>query len=238
MQDSGWPTVRVMTWNVHGALGRNRDFDIARVMHLVRSHQPDIVALQEIDSRRGAGDFFAYLKGEFGGYGVDARSIATADGDYGQILLSRWNFLETETHDISFREREPRRAISVRIESPQGQFRVIATHLGLSFRERNAQLRKLLTLVSGEPEMTILLGDFNDWIWAGSVRNVLRKVLPGRTRHRTFPSRWPMLRLDRVYCKPGRALVGSFVDRQAAEISDHLPVIADVIVPPVAAGAV
>jgi endonuclease/exonuclease/phosphatase family metal-dependent hydrolase len=226
-----WPTIRVMTWNVHGALGRNKDFDIARVMELVRAHQPDIVALQEIDSRRGAGDFFSYLREEFSGFGIDARSIATADGDYGQILLSRWNIARSHVYDISFQEREPRRAICASIATPHGDIRIIATHLGLNFWERNAQLRSLLQIVGDKPELTILVGDFNDWIWAGSVRNVLRRVLPGRTRHRTFPSRRPIFRLDRIYCRPGRSLVQSFVDHQAAEVSDHLPVIADLIVP-------
>jgi endonuclease/exonuclease/phosphatase family metal-dependent hydrolase len=225
---SRWPTIRFMTWNVHGALGRNSSFDIARVMELVRAHQPDIVALQEIDSRRGAGDFFAFLKDEFG-HSVDAHSIATADGDYGQILLSRWDIEHPEVHDISFPEREPRRAISARVTTTHGPIRVVATHLGLSLRERNSQLRKLLKLVEEGDELTVLLGDFNDWFWAGSVRNVLRRVLPGRTRHRTFPARWPIFRLDRVYCRPARSLSNSFVDHQARGISDHLPVIADLI---------
>lgn len=230
MRDATWPTIRVMTWNVHGAMGKNRRFDIAGVMNLVRVHQPDIVALQEIDSRRGAGDFFTYLRTEFGGYGVDARSIVTTDGDYGQILLSRWTIEASEIHDISFKELEPRRAISADVQTPHGRIRVIATHLGLSFSERNAQLRALIGIIGDGPELAVLMGDFNDWIWAGSVRNVLRRVLPGRTRHRTFPSWCPMFRLDRVYCRPGRSLMQSFVDYQASGISDHLPVIADLIV--------
>jgi endonuclease/exonuclease/phosphatase family metal-dependent hydrolase len=218
-----------MTWNVHGASGRNNKFDIARVMDLVRAHDPDIVALQEIDSRRGAGDFFAFLKKEFGGHGIEAHSIMTADGDYGQILLSRWDIESSEIHDISFRKREPRRAISARIMTVHGPMCVIATHLGLSLRERNSQLRTLLNLVGEKSELTVMLGDFNDWIWAGSVRNILRRVLPGRTRHRTFPARFPVFRFDRVYCRPARSLAQSFVDHQAQEISDHLPVIADLV---------
>ncbi|MBS4083796.1 MAG: endonuclease/exonuclease/phosphatase family protein [Rhizobiales bacterium] len=231
MRHSSWPCIRVMTWNVHGALGRNRHFDIARVMELVRAHQPDIVALQEIDSRRAAVDFFYYLRDEFGGFGVDARSIATADGDYGQILLSRWAFLHSEVRDISFQEREPRRAICATVASPFGEMKVVATHLGLSLRERNAQLRLLLEMIGDGPELTVLVGDFNDWIWAGSVRNALKRVLPGRTRHRTFPAWRPLFRLDRIYCRPARSLIQSFVDVHGREVSDHLPVIADLIVP-------
>ncbi len=229
---SDWPTVRLMTWNVHGALGRNPRFDLARVVELIRGHDPDLLALQEIDSRRGGGDPFEMIQRELGRHGVGAKTIVTADGEYGQMLVSRWPMQDAEIHDISFLEREPRRAIEAAIETPHGRLRVIATHLGLSLRERNLQLQSLLGLVRKSDGVTALLGDFNDWIWAGSVRNVLARVLPGRTRQRTFPSMFPLLRLDRIYCRPARALMSSFADPRARALSDHLPVIADLTIGP------
>jgi endonuclease/exonuclease/phosphatase family metal-dependent hydrolase len=60
------------------------------------------------------------------------------------------------------------------------------------------------------------------------VRKVLSRTFPGRSRHRTFPSICPLLRLDRIYCRPREALLRSFVDPDARHISDHLPVIGDV----------
>jgi endonuclease/exonuclease/phosphatase family metal-dependent hydrolase len=75
---------------------------------------------------------------------------------------------------------------------------------------------------------TIALGDFNDWIWPGSVQNVLAQKLPGRTRHRTFPARLPVLKLDRVFTRPAAALVRSWVDPAGSAVSDHLPVIAEI----------
>ena len=72
------------------------------------------------------------------------------------------------------------------------------------------------------------MGDFNDWLWAGSVRRRLARALPGYTRHRTFPSAWPLFHLDRIYLWPRRALLHSYTDPQARMISDHLPVISDV----------
>ena len=59
---------------------------------------------------------------------------------------------------------------------------------------------------------TVVMGDFNDWMWPGSVQNVLARKLPGRTRHRTFPARFPLLKLDRIYCRPASALLSSRVD--------------------------
>lgn len=222
-------TVRVMTWNIHGTLGRNPRFDLARVADLIRRWDPDIVALQEVDSRRALADAanpFEYLTGAVGLYGIGAKSLTSTDGDYGQMLISRFPLRSHEIRDISFGEREPRRAIHAVAETPLGPLTVVATHLGLSINERRRQARMLLELAAGEAA-AVVIGDFNDWFWPNSVRGVLSRTLAGRTRFRTFPSMCPLLRLDRIYCRPRAALIRSFVDRSARTLSDHLPVIAD-----------
>jgi endonuclease/exonuclease/phosphatase family metal-dependent hydrolase len=229
-------TVRVLTWNIHGAFGRNPRFDLTRVVELIDRWEPHIVALQEVDSRRDkhAGiNPFEFLQRTLGEHGIGAKSITTADGDYGQMLISRWPMSETIIHDLSHPEREPRRAIASMIATPRGTLRLVATHLGLSVHERRGQTRKLLEIAGQAHPLTIVAGDFNDWLWPGSVRGALSRELPGRTRFRTYPSAWPLLRLDGIYCRPHSALVRSFTDREARHISDHLPVIADVrVVPP------
>ena len=227
--------IRVMTWNIHGAVGRNPRFDLERVVALVQRHRPDIVALQEIDSRRAreahVDDPFTILQESLGNHGIGAKTVTTADGEYGQALISRWPMANTEIHDLSFPEREPRRAICSDIQTPAGPLRVIATHLGLSFRERHSQAVALLKMLDNLRTPTVALGDFNDWLWAGSVRRSLGRVLPGYTNHRTFPSRWPLFHLDRVYLWPRSALVASHTDPEARAISDHLPVIGDIRLP-------
>jgi endonuclease/exonuclease/phosphatase family metal-dependent hydrolase len=218
-----------MTWNIHGALGRNPGFDLTQVVELIRRWAPDIVALQEVDSRRAfaAGtNPFEFLPGAIGLYGIGAKTIITEDGEYGQMLISRWPFRSHTERDISFPEREPRRAISAEVETPAGLLRVVATHLGLSLRERRSQARALIELADGDGP-AVVIGDFNDWFWPGSVRSVLSGRLRGRTRYRTFPARFPLLRLDCIYCRPAEAMVASFVDCEARALSDHLPVIAD-----------
>ena len=143
--------VRLMTWNIHGALGGNPRFDPDHVVRLVQRHAPDIVALQEINSRRApeahVGDPFDILQEGLGLHGVRAKAVTTADGDYGQALISRWPMLDTEIHDLSYETREPRRAICSTVRTPAGPIRVIATHLGLSFRERHSQALTLLKML-------------------------------------------------------------------------------------------
>jgi endonuclease/exonuclease/phosphatase family metal-dependent hydrolase len=224
-------TVRCMTWNIHGALGRNPRFNLARVVEFIKRHEPDVIALQEIDSRRpgmGEDNPFVVLQDALGSHGIGAKSITTIDGEYGQALISRWPLASYEVSDISYGEREPRRAIRAEIDTPLGCLRVVATHLGLSFGERRNQARALLKMIGQDAMTTVVLGDFNDWFWAGSVRHVLRHVLPDLTRNRTFPAMCPALRLDRIYCRPFGTMARSWTDSTARHLSDHLPVIADV----------
>jgi endonuclease/exonuclease/phosphatase family metal-dependent hydrolase len=183
-------TVRILTWNIHGAHGRNPRFDLTRVVELIDRWEPQIVALQEVDSRRDkhAGiNPFEFLQRTLGEHGIGAKSITTADGDYGQMLISRWPMSETIIHDLSHPEREPRRAIASMIATPRGTLRLVATHLGLSVHERRGQTRKLLEIAGQAHPLTIVAGDFNDWLWPGSVRGALSRELPGRTRFGPIP---------------------------------------------------
>ena len=220
-------TIRIMTWNVHGTFNLNPDFDLDGVCSVIEKWSPDVVALQEVDSRGRSDDVFGRLADSVGEHRVEARSIVTQDGDYGQVLLSRWPFAaEPEVTDVSYHEREPRRAISARIGFPIGEVTVVATHLGLSIHERYAQAQAVAALV--DTPWTIVAGDFNDWFWVNSVRGVLASRCPVRTRLRTFPSRLPLLRLDRIYATPRARIVRAWTDRAARSCSDHLPVLADI----------
>jgi endonuclease/exonuclease/phosphatase family metal-dependent hydrolase len=217
--------VRVMTWNMHGTFALNPAFDLQGVIALVQKWSPDIVALQEIDSRGGGVNPFNALAA-LGGHSVDARSIVTEDGDYGQMLISRWPWsAPPAVHDISYREREPRRAIVADVATGLGPLRVISTHLGLSIGERRQQADRLLALAQ-LPGPALVIGDFNDWFWVNSVRSALAARFPQRTQQRTFPARWPLMRLDRIYGQ-GVRIQASYTDADARPISDHLPVIVD-----------
>jgi endonuclease/exonuclease/phosphatase family metal-dependent hydrolase len=232
-QLNGSATVRVMTWNIHSGVGTDRCFDLSRVVDTIVHHDPDVVALQEVDSRRTiapARSAFAVLREAVGHHGVEAKSIVAPDGEYGQLVLSRWPLGLAQIHDITHAKREPRRAIEVEIAVPAGAFRLIATHFGLTFSERRSQARRLVAIARPHAMTTVMLGDFNEWFWPASLRGALARELPGRTRHATFPSWCPLFHLDRIFCWPAEAMRASFVDHSARRVSDHLPVIADIAI--------
>ena len=49
------------------------------------------------------------LREALGEHGIEAKSIVASDGEYGQLLLSRWPLGAAHIHDITHAKREPRR---------------------------------------------------------------------------------------------------------------------------------
>ncbi len=146
---------------------------------------------------------------------------------YGIALFSRWPIVAADWHDLAFGRREPRRAIDARVETPKGPVRVVATHFGLAARERTDQIARL-RLAIGRPveEPTILMGDFNDWHTPGAVGRLFGQDFPWVLSPKSFPSRFPLFPLDRIFASrhfAGRA-VASPIPWAA---SDHRAVAAD-----------
>lgn len=219
-----------MTWNIHGGGASKRDRDLRRIVALVERHDPDIVALQEIDARGLAGPTapaFDYLREALGEHAAEARMITAPDGDFGHAIISRFPIRATVRHDVSVARREPRAAIEATVDTGFGLLQVIAVHLGLSFNERRHQARLLAKVARSGPLNSIVLGDFNDWIRRGSVQRALAGSMSTRTHHKTFPAWLPVFALDRIYAHPATMLIRSWTDLAARRCSDHLPVIAD-----------
>jgi endonuclease/exonuclease/phosphatase family metal-dependent hydrolase len=220
-----------VTWNIHGCVGRDGRFDPERTAGVIRRLDPDILALQEVDSRRGRNgglDVFDYLRKAVGEHAIDARTISTVDGHYGQLLLSRWPFARHRCHDISVPGREPRRAIEAQVELPGGRLRTIATHIGLNPIEWRGQLRALAEIVEAATEgPQLLMGDFNEWPYPNADWRRLAAHFGARTRHCTFPAMLPALALDRIWFRPPGLKVRTWAERSARRASDHLPLVAE-----------
>jgi endonuclease/exonuclease/phosphatase family metal-dependent hydrolase len=80
----------------------------------------------------------------------------------------------------------------------------------------------------------LVAGDFNDWRLRAHetlARAGLREVHASRLGFlpRTFPARWPLLRLDRIYVRGVRAhRPVALARRPWAHLSDHYPLAAEV----------
>lgn len=224
-------TLRVLTWNVHSCIGTDGRLDPDRVREHVRAIDPDIAALQEVDSRRDRRDGFDLLGNCLGkdlsNHRAVVRTIRTADGDYGHMLLSRWPISTWREHDITFGSREPRSMIEATIESDLGRINVLCLHLGLGRRERRQQGLKIEELAEADNRPTVVTGDFNEPTGHGPIAKLLARNFRSAGRCRTWPSRLPLLPLDRIWFEPSLSLVRSDVHLDARRASDHLPLWAD-----------
>lgn len=217
--------IRLATWNIHAGIGADGRYNLDRIIRLLRSHRPDIIALQEVDSRGRLEDLpLTTLSAALGEYSAEARTIVAPDGHYGHILLSHWPMHEVRLHDLSTPRREARFAIEAALKTPWGRLTVIATHLGLRAGEGRHQIERLGKIIETISGSVVAVGDFNDW--HGHIRHTLLPLLPGRTRHKTFPARYPLLDIDGIYCRPAEMLNESWIDRAGRVASDHLPVVA------------
>jgi endonuclease/exonuclease/phosphatase family metal-dependent hydrolase len=100
------------------------------------------------------------------------------------------------------------------------------------WRWRKVDVDKLATL----REPLILAGDFNDFPPGPVTRTLANRLYDVGARipsRRTFPSRRPLLRLDRVYTSRALGVVEARVARSPLlrAASDHLPLVVDVEVP-------
>ena len=221
------------TYNIHACVGADRQFNPLRVAHVIRGLHADVVALQEVDARLRPGGFVNQwtLLAESTGYRcIPGISLRTGRNAFGNALLVRHPVLGVELHDLSVVRREPRGAIEVMLRADGRILRVIATHFGLRWHERRRQAERLAEIVGQRTEAraTVLLGDLNEWRpMRVSIQPLLEWFDP-TPAHATFPSRCPMLPLDRILVRGALRLRQVLAGRSKLErlASDHLPLCA------------
>ncbi|WP_424134639.1 endonuclease/exonuclease/phosphatase family protein [Roseomonas chloroacetimidivorans] len=220
----------VASYNVHKCVGTDKRFDPARVAEVIAELDADILALQEADRRFGRRVGLldmAEIERRTGLRLVPLSTTPGGHGWHGNALLLREGQV-TRLHRMALPGGEPRGAVMVEMELQAGPLRVIAAHFGLLRRHRAQQVAAILSALAQHDDMpTIMLGDLNEW--RPGRRSSLR-ALAGPFGHAhpgpaTFPSRLPILPLDRIFGRPHglvRALQAH--DTPLSRIaSDHLP---------------
>jgi len=223
------PGLRLASYNIHGAVGRDGRRDLGRIIGVLEELDADLVALQEVDSRHGEFDMLAELAQRTGLTPVAGPTLVHHRGDYGNAILTRAPILAVRLIDLSVEGREPRGAIDADLRMAGGPLRVVATHLGLRPVERRYQVQRLLAaLKDAERPVTVLMGDLNEWFLWGQPSRWLHAYFEATPTPATFPARFPIVALDRVWVRPNRLLrsIGAHASPLARAASDHLPVTA------------
>jgi len=212
--------VRIASYNVHGCRGTDGKKDAARIAAVIRELECDTVGLQEVDYR------LDYIARRVDMQVVPGLTLVRHDGPFGNALLTRRKVLDVRRLELGYGRREPRNALDVDLDICGEKLRVIVTHLGLFAPERRWQVRKLIDLVRETQERLVVLGDINEWFPFSRPLRWFNRLLGHSEVDRSFPSRLPLLALDRVWVRPRPALLALKAHRSplAARASDHLPV--------------
>jgi endonuclease/exonuclease/phosphatase family metal-dependent hydrolase len=241
--------LRVLTVNTHkGFTALNRRFILPELREAVRSTGADLVFLQEVlgGHDRHAAKYedwpdtphYEFLADSMWTDFAYGRNAVYPDGHHGNALLSKYPILHHRNLDISITGPERRGLLHCVLQVPgHAEVHAICVHLSLLESHRQLQLNLLCDLLDSlaEDAPVVIAGDFNDWQLQGNKRlqrcGYLHEAFErsqGRLA-KTYPARFPMLRLDRIYLRNATShhpkILGT---RPWTHLSDHLPLAVEV----------
>lgn len=238
--------IKVMTYNVKHCSPyipgvSEPEVDIQATADAIRSGQPDIVLIQEIDrkTKRSNGvDQVAELAKSAGFvYFYFSKSQDYQGGEYGDAIFSKYPLRDTGTYDLPRKELEGTyvgyATLGKATVSIKGHTLTIAnTHLATTQENRDLQLPYLNDLLKGGKYPVILGGDMNATPYNstihmldgyGFVRSGLGENLF------TIPSTGPTKELDFICFRPADSF--EVIEHKVitgTNASDHLPVVSHI----------
>ena len=243
--------LRVLTYNIHRAIGMDRLFRPERIVSILTHYDPDICLLQEVDegAPRSRELNLAKELAEAAGYAymVAGYNVSLRKGRYGNATLSKFPIARERNIDLTVGHRKRRgcqhTTITLTGSRKTYDLEIFNLHLGLGAREREKQAG---LLVRSDEFATLSLqsrclvaGDFNDW--RSRLRPIFTEALLFESASerktnailnrdiRTYPSFSPSGALDKIFYRGPMKKQSCFRCRlQVSKVaSDHSPLIAD-----------
>lgn len=240
--------LKVLTINTHkGFTALNRRFILPELREAVRATGADLVFLQEVlgthqrHARRHRNwpvtPHYEFLADSMWPQFAYGRNAVYPDGDHGNALLTKFPISRYENFDVSIGVVEQRGLLHCVLDVPgPRQVHAVCVHLGLREGHRRQQLALLCRLLQSLPaeDPVIVAGDFNDW------RQSAGEILAEQAMHevfaqefgepaKSFPARWPLLRLDRIYVRNVTSHAPTVLStRPWSHLSDHAPLAVEI----------
>ena len=209
---------------------------LAEIRDELRADGAHLVFLQEIGGAAGeqvTPHQYEVLADQMWPQHAYGRNAVTTGGHHGNALLSKYPIVQWRNVDVSVGESEPRGMLHCVLDIPgAAQLHAVCVHFGLRESDRQRQVEHLLELIAAtipSDAPLVVAGDFNDWRERAHrqlLRNsALEEIHATANGHpaRTFPARWPLLRLDRIYVRNVHHRPLHLPRRPWATLSDHAP---------------
>lgn len=252
------PIVKVMSFNIAHGLGMNGLVNLEKTAQVIEDSCATIIALQEVDryfsARSSFIDQVGWLSERLGMYAAFGANMNGAPEDserpnpqYGNVILSKYPIKFSENHLLTqvycpFGNNEQRGILETVIEVDGNYISVFNTHLALKDSELAVSIEEILTITEKSHFPKILAGDFNAppsnrymQKLGKPFQDVFLKMKRGDAY--TYPSPYVNDKTGEI-SRPATRIDYLFADRQLdvlqvaaieTAVSDHLPIVADVI---------
>ena len=220
----------VATYNIHHGAGLDDIVDLDRIADAVCSTGAEIIGLQELDDgleRSGRVDQARHLAERLGREIAFFPTLERHGGRYGMGMVTV-GAVESHFERLPRRgQEEPRGAVVAR----RGAVWIVITHLSRDRFSRTTQTRALAGIVAGLDGPVLVMGDFNQGLGGLSPLQEVGLASDGLF-HRTLPRGGWMRRgrhIDHILAGGGASIERSWTVDSIG--SDHLPLVAEVILP-------
>ncbi len=167
-QLTGYAPMRItaMTYNIHIGVGMDFEYDLDRIVQLIRDEGADVIGLNEVDyvTARSRGINQAkYIAEELGFYYAEGKIFQSNGGYFGNAVVSRYPIVSSKNHILpNPMGHELRAALECQIDMDGAILNFFSTHLDVRDPDsRTAQAVELARLASKLHGPTIIAGDFN-----------------------------------------------------------------------------
>lgn len=231
--------IKVLSYNIHHGENTKGELDIHGIATVILATNPDLVALQEVDSatsRVKKADQLKQLAEATGMYIYFGKAMDHDGGGFGNGILSRYPI--EKGYSIALpatgEGSEPRRAAVVTVKLPgDSLLQFASTHLDHleDPTDRIAQTNILIKHFAQHPIPVILAGDLNA-LPASKEITVLKNTFTDATEKLgpTWPSDNPTQKLDYILLHnrwPLHVMTAQVIEETVA--SDHRPVICELL---------
>lgn len=229
--------VKVLTYNIHHGENMKGVLDLQGIANVILATNPDLVALQEVDSvtqRTAKTDQLKELASITGMYTYFAKAMNYGGGGYGTGILSRFPITSAVTVALPSLKKgaEPRAAGIITVKLPgDSLLKFASAHLDAEDQpdDRVAQASALVEYFRETQTPVILAGDFNA-IPAAKEILTFRQLFSDATMQMgpTFPADSPRVKLDYIMVHPKSRwnVTGARIIEEAVA-SDHRPVLSE-----------
>lgn len=219
---------RIMSYNTQHCSGLDDSVDVKRTADVIKTQNPDVVAIQELDSMVDR-SFNTYQLGDLseytGYYPTYAASIPLKDGKYGIGVLTREE--PKSVTRIPLPGEEPRVLLVVELED----YVFACTHLDLTEEARLESLPIIFDEAKKWDKPFVMAGDWNDEPGSKTMDEIGKEfTFISDTTKYTFDAANPTACIDYIAAFNNghevQTLKYEVLDEPVA--SDHRPIIADV----------